>query len=219
MITPAIRSIRIENLLSFGADTSPLELRSLNVLIGPNGSGKSNLIEVLGLLKNTSTDLSEPIRQGGGITEWLWKGGRITSPPIPPTARVEVLLAPLKGLMLLRYRLAFTRVGFALELVDERIENELPSGNNVKPYFFYGYENGHPVLNVMAEKRMLKREDVNPRQSILSQRKDPDQYPEITYIGKTFGDFAFYRDWEFGINSEPRQIHAPDEQSEYLAED
>jgi predicted ATPase len=83
---PAIRSIRIENLLSFGEGNPALELRPLNVLIGPNGSGKSNLIEVFGLLQSTGQDLSEPIRQGGGITEWLWKGDpgrRFQEPQLP----------------------------------------------------------------------------------------------------------------------------------------
>ena len=44
-LTPAapdvrlLRSITLRNILSFGPDTPPLELRALNVLIGPNGSG------------------------------------------------------------------------------------------------------------------------------------------------------------------------------------
>jgi len=219
---PAIRSIRIENLLSFGPDTPGLELRPLNVLIGPNGSGKSNLIEVLGLLQSTGGDLSEPIRQGGGITEWLWKGIQKQSGSAAPPARIEVLVAPLSGLGLLRYKIVFTRVGYSLEILDERVENELPAMGKAKPYFYYGYENGHPVINVKSNgqewKRGLERQDINQKQSILSQRKDPDQYPEITYLGEIFGRFAFYRDWEFGIDSEPRLVHAPDEQSDYLEE-
>jgi predicted ATPase len=143
--------------------------------------------------------------------------------PGAPTARIEVLIAPLSGVSLLRYKMAFTQVGYSLEILDERIENELPDVGHERPYFYYGYENGRPVINVKSRdsqwKRGLQREDINPKQSILSQRKDPDQYPEITYVGDTFSKFAFYRDWEFGINSEPRQIHAPDQQSDYLEED
>ena len=45
-----IEKIEPRNLLSFGPDIPPLEMRALNVLIGPNGSGKSNLIEVIGIL-------------------------------------------------------------------------------------------------------------------------------------------------------------------------
>ena len=46
-----IERIELHDLLSFGPDTPPLEMRALNVLIGPNGSGKSNLIEVIGILQ------------------------------------------------------------------------------------------------------------------------------------------------------------------------
>src|SRR5258708_90994 len=220
-LVEVIRSIRIENLLSFGVDTPPLELRPLNVLIGPNGSGKSNLIEVLGLLQSTGRDLSQPIREGGGITEWLWKGTGKRKPANSkvPVASIEVLVARAIGARLLRYKLSFTQLRSTMEILDERIEDELPDGDNKNPHFYYGYEEGRRLLNVKRSKRELKREDVNPKQSILSQLKDPDQYPEVTYLGKTFNKFAFYRDWEFGINSEPRQIHAPDQQSDYLEED
>lgn len=219
MTAPFIRSIRIENLLSFGPSSPTIELRHLNVLIGPNGSGKTNLIEVLGLLHSTSKDLSEPIRDGGSISEWLWKGNGKRSTSKPPVASVEVLVTPQYGVMLLRYQLAFTRVGYTTEILDERIENELAVEGKPRPYFYYSYESGRPVINVGTKKRELKREDVNPKQSILSQRKDPDQYPEITYLGQMFSSCAFYRDWEFGLGSEARQIHAPDQQSGHLEED
>ena len=54
--------------------TTELSLEPLNVLIGPNASGKSNLIDALSILKAAPRDLPEPIRQGGGTSEWLWKG-------------------------------------------------------------------------------------------------------------------------------------------------
>ena len=69
-----IQSIRLENILSFGPDTAELPLEPLNVLIGPNASGKSNLIEALSLLHAAPSDLQEPVRRGGGISDWLWKG-------------------------------------------------------------------------------------------------------------------------------------------------
>ena len=74
-----LRSIRLENILSFGPGVEfPLE--PLNVLIGPNASGKSNLIEALSLLAAAPRDLQAPIRAGGGVREWLWKGAVSHSP-------------------------------------------------------------------------------------------------------------------------------------------
>jgi len=48
-----IKTITLNNFLSFGENSKPIELGKLNVLIGPNGSGKSNLLEALELLKST----------------------------------------------------------------------------------------------------------------------------------------------------------------------
>ena len=68
-----IQKIRLRNLLSFGPDTEEFELQPLNVLIGANASGKSNLIEAISLLQAAPRDLQVPIREGGGVAEWLWK--------------------------------------------------------------------------------------------------------------------------------------------------
>ncbi len=69
-----IVEIRLRNLLSFGPDTEPIALKSLNVLIGPNGSGKSNFIEAVSLLRSAPSDIRAVIRRGGGVSDWIWKG-------------------------------------------------------------------------------------------------------------------------------------------------
>ena len=71
-----LHAITPRNLLSFGPDNEPLELKTLNVLIGPNGSGKSNLLEAIALLRTCpNRDGFRPvIARGGGIGEWIWKG-------------------------------------------------------------------------------------------------------------------------------------------------
>ena len=60
-----IKSIRLENILSYGPDTPEFDLEPLNVIIGPNASGKSNLIEALSIVADTPKDIQEPIRKGG----------------------------------------------------------------------------------------------------------------------------------------------------------
>ena len=72
--TEFLRSISLRNILSFGPGGDALELRPLNVLIGPNGSGKSNLIEAIDLLRATPNDMRTVVRNGGGVTDWIWKG-------------------------------------------------------------------------------------------------------------------------------------------------
>src|SRR5271165_4637325 len=119
----AIKSLRIQNLLSFGDDSPPIELGDLNVLIGPNGSGKSNVIEVIGLLRSTPKDFAAEVGDSGGVSELLWKGKPKAK---STTATIEVIANPAGVKGTIRYQLAFTRVGAQLSIVDERIENEKP---------------------------------------------------------------------------------------------
>src|SRR4051812_44021824 len=69
-----IQRLKVSGLLSFGPQGIDLPLQNLNVVIGPNGSGKSNLLEVLSLLRASPTNLPEPVKEMGGVKEWLWKG-------------------------------------------------------------------------------------------------------------------------------------------------
>jgi predicted ATPase len=225
---PVIRSLTIRNLLSFGDQPTTIDLGPLNVLIGANGSGKSNLIEVLGLLQNAPKELATAISNGGPIEEWLWKGAAKT-----PTASLEAIVsypsaaylalpppAFAKGLApALRYRLAFTKAGFRFEITDELVENERPLSGKQQPYFYYKFVNGRPMLNYKGEERGLRQEEINPQLSILAQRKDPEHYPEITYLGDLFTRFRLYRDWEFGTISNVREPSDVSLASEYLEED
>ena len=73
-LTMLIQNLKVTGLLSFGPEGIDLPLGNLNVLVGPNGSGKSNFIEVLALLKAAPKNLPEPVKEMGGVHEWLWKG-------------------------------------------------------------------------------------------------------------------------------------------------
>lgn len=218
-----LRTIRIQNLLSFGPDSEELELQSLNVLIGPNGSGKSNLIDVVSLLQAAPRNLLDPIQRGGGIGEWLWKGTHA-----PAMGDLEAVLYYPDGLMPLRHRLQLRSVGQRAELADEAIENERPSKlGESDAYFFYRYQGGRPVLNVRTDgasensrsRRELHREDLPLDQSLLSQRKDPDLYPELTYLGNRYSRIKLFREWNIGRNTEPRKPRPTDLPADYLEED
>jgi len=209
-----LQSLHIRNLLSFGDNSPEIELGGLNVLVGPNGSGKSNLIEIVGLLQSTPKDFAAMIGDGGGISEFLWKGKTKTH-----TASIEVIANPPGVMRTLRYSLSFTRAGAQPKITDERIENHKPDIGYDKPYFYFDYNNGHPTLNVGGTQRFLRHEEVDPQRSILSQRQDPDQYPEVTYLGRLFGSFRLYRNWEFGPESEVRDLYGSELKNDFLEED
>jgi len=225
---PFLKSIRMNNILSYGAGGQVIDLRSLNVLIGKNAAGKSNLIEVLSLLNAAPSDLTEPVREGGGISEWIYKGSRKT-----PVAEVEITYDHLPLKKPLRYRLEFTSAGQRFELIDEILENESKSSPEEDDvYFYYRYRRGNPVLNINPmshgeedscqnghTQRYLKREDLEPNQSVLSQRKDPDQYPELTFLNSQLSQMKFYREWNLGRYTPPRLPQKPDLPEDFLLED
>jgi predicted ATPase len=225
-----LRTIKLRNILSFGPDTPDFELQSLNVLVGPNGAGKSNLIEAISLLQAASVNLFEPVRTGGGIGEWLWKG---TNNPLL-RAEIDVTVCYLQGGMPLRHRLKFIMVGQRAELLDEAIENEGLWPDKPDVDFYYRYENGHPILNVNESgipnisasilgqgrtRRELRRQDLALDQSIVSQRKDPAQYPEVTYLGNEYAKIRLFREWNLGRNTQPRRPQPTDLPGEFLRED
>ena len=93
-------------------------------------------------------------------------------------------------------------------------------------YFYYRYQHGRPVLNVInaagatgRARRELRREDLPLDQSVLSQRKDPDQYPEVTWLGRQYSAVKFFREWNLGRNTAPRKPQATDLTSDFLRDD
>jgi predicted ATPase len=209
-----IHSIQLTNFLSFGEASTAIALKPLNIIIGPNGAGKSNLLESIALLQSAPDQLLKPIREGGGVHDWLYKGSREV-----PVASLDVVLDYPKGAQHLRYCLAFTEVGQRFQITDERIENVRPTNKHPQAYFYYHFNNGRPVLNVKEQKRALQQEDVDLEKSILSQRRDPDQYPEVTYLGQVLGKIRLYREWSFGRYTPPRLPQKADLPNEHLEPD
>ena len=209
-----VEELKLSNFLSFGADPAPLELRALNLVVGPNGSGKSNLLEAFELLRSAPDQFARPIREGGGIRDWLWKGGKGT-----PTASLDAVLAYPQGPTGLRYVMSFTEVAQRFEIVDERIENAQAEPGHPDPYFYYRFQNGSPVLNVKGQRRGLQRETIDQERSILSQRRDPDQYPEITYLAEVLSKIRLYREWSFGRYTAPRLPQKADLPNDVLEPD
>ena len=127
-----IHHLAPKNFLSFGPDNAGIELKSLNLLIGANGSGKSNLIEAISLMRSAPKEMRDVTRKGGGVAEWIWKGG-----PKEP-ASVEWVVRDQKGLIPLRHVVAFRSVAQAFSLDDERVEaSERKFVNGSDSYFYY----------------------------------------------------------------------------------
>lgn len=209
------KRLRLSGFLSFAPNSDAVDLRNLNVLIGPNGSGKSNLIEALELLHATPTAFANAIRDGGGAEEWVWKGKGGG-----PVATIEAVFgASPTNTRDLRYQLAFRAVTHRLEVVDEVLEEATRRTSNAKDvFFFYRFQGGHPAINTRKSSgkveqpkpsdyvsRRIERQTLRPDESVLSQRKEPDLYPEVAWLGNQFARIQTFREWSFGRYAELRK--------------
>lgn len=131
-----IRHLMPRNLLSFGPGHAGIELKALNLFIGPNGSGKSNLIEAISLMRSAPKEMRDVTRKGGGVAEWIWKGGP------KDAASVEWVVSNPQGKMPLRHVVAFRSAAQSFSLEDERVENEHPQPGQNDVYFYYRYQHG-----------------------------------------------------------------------------
>lgn len=211
-----LQSLKLSGMLSFAPDSERIPLTSLNVLIGPNASGKSNLIEAIELLHAAPTAFADAIRDGGGAAEWLWKGRNQSK-----VAIIEAVTGETENARSLRYRLSFKPSGQRTEVSDEVLEEtdkRNPSEKDV--FFFYRFQSGRPVINVREivkglagakwTERHLERQSLVPDESVLSQRKDPDLYPELTWLGQSLARIQMFREWSFGRYAILRQPQPAD---------
>ncbi len=218
-----LRAIWLENILSFGPGGPGFPLEPLNVFIGPNASGKSNLISALSLLAAAPRDIQAPIGAGGGVNAWLWKGA-----PSPITATIDAIIGipqqPTENLV--RYYMSFTESGGRFSVVDEvvgdpRTETDIMG----QPYILYHYNSlGGPAIEVVTPEQgnyhiQLHWDDVKPDQSILSQRRDRQTYPELTYLAELFDGMRIYREWNFAPNAPSRLPQRTDLYQQFLFPD
>ena len=208
--------IKLKNMLSFGPDAQDLELRPLNVLIGPNGSGKSNFIEAIGLLQAAPTDLQKPIREGGGVGNWIWKG----EPP-ETFAEMEVVI-PHASNRLLRYRLTFNEDNQRFRLHGESLCPEsVDADPDPIPYFDAGADNVHLLFDDSRQetgRSTIKIKSSTSDQSVFASIKGPT-YPELTYTGEQFQRIGLFREWAFGRRARLRLPQTADLPNDFLMED
>jgi len=206
-----LHKLILTNLLSFEKMT--LELKPLNILIGHNGSGKSNLLEAISLMQSAPNGIAGPIRESGGIRDWIWQGAQQNP------AGFEAFVQPFAANMPpIRYGVEFSAVNQRFEIFDECIENAAPIGKGNEPHRFFYFRNGIPYINFQGKDRQLRRADIDPEKSILSQWRDPEHYPELTYLADNFAKIRLYRDWSFGRYTAPRLPQKVDLPTDFLLE-
>jgi predicted ATPase len=188
---PLLQELYLRNVLSFGWDALEVKFGPLNILIGPNGSGKSNLIEIISLLRSFPDDYQIIPRDGGGATEWIWKGAVGRGAFIGATISTKVKSQAIKHLI------QFTANRHALDLFSENIVSEPVKPTEDNPDLYYTSEITSAHIDVRYPKKM-DRIDAAENSSILKQLRDPKHYPKSTYLSSQYSTIRIYREWQFG---------------------
>ena len=84
---------------------------------------------------------------------------------------------------------------------EERVEDAAPIGGRNDPHHYYRSVDGKSTLNINGEHREFEIGEIEANASILAQRKDPDHYPELYWLGDMFEKMRIYREWSFGRNT------------------
>ena len=211
--------IALRNILSFGPDTQELTLAPLNVLIGPNGSGKSNLIDVIGLLRAVPTDIATPIRESGGVADWIWHGE-----PTASSAQIDVDVVNPAGPQPLRYGLGFAAQGAqgqSFQILNERLA-AAPAFGDANPRVCFEADSQHATVYCRETDDGGSKPsgiDFAGHDSVLALLKNPNVHPEITDLGREFGRIRLYRDLHVGRDAPMRLPQRPDAPNDVLTED
>ena len=230
-----IKSLRLKNFLSFGNEGEAIELQPLNVLIGANASGKSNLVETFLLLRSLTGGFAQALRNGGGIGEYISKLEGAES-----IAEIELLMSSQEESEYegLNYEIGFTRLGQTYEITNERLadsnffkSSHIPDfiidekAYSHSGYTYYCLQNGESLIYSNNKKSIEKLGTdmgsiiVNLQQSILSQLRDPQNYPQLAYVTKSFEQIKIYKEWQFTQYQKPRIPVDTSLPSDFLLED
>jgi hypothetical protein len=120
--------------------------------------------------------------------------------------------------ILLDYTLSFTTYNQRFDLVDEFIEPETRKEgfqfyylNNYNGFRSFTVRDKDPLSGQERRSEQLwELHSINSDQSVLSQIKDPNRYPEISYLSTEFSKISLYRSWQMGRDSEPRKAQKAD---------
>ncbi len=204
-----LKSLTLSNILSFGPEPQTVELGPLNVIIGPNGSGKSNFIEAIGLLKAAPRDIYEPIREGGGIDEWLWKGGENEH-----TAFLEVEVCHFKD-NFIKYHCKFSSLVGEFVILKEELSASrgfiagLPIVVDLKTILVGGH----------AESFSKKSIQYSSEKSVLAQMREPFA-PHVAYsFGERLKSIGIFSEIQVGQSAPARLPQRTDLPNASLARD
>ena len=219
-----IKSIHLKNFFSF--KDQKIEFNPTNFLIGINGAGKSNLIKAFRLLKATLTEgeLEELIiNKWGGFDAIYYKGREQEE---NATCSIEFEFDPT---ILGEYGYSFQEPVYykiTLEKVASTqnysvLEKFCTKQNGRNGYLYFNARNGQGWAKEgerTDDQHSVRYTLDSASDSMLSQLKDSDRYPQITTLRKAISDIAIYNYFNTTESSPIRKPAAPTSATKLIAD-
>lgn len=211
-----IKSIHLKNFFSFKDQI--VDFGATNFMVGINGTGKSNLIKAFRLLKATLTegDLEELIiNKWGGFDAVFFKGSELSD---RASFSIEYEFDPI----ILRefgytfqepvyYKICFDKVASTQNYsILEKFCTKWEDGKNKYLYFNAKHGQGWAKEGERTDdQHSVKYSLDTSNDSMLSQLKDSDRYPQISTLRKAISDIAIYSYFNTTETSPIRKPAAP----------
>jgi len=178
-----------------------LPLQQITVLVGPNGCGKSNLYRALYLIHAAASGrLAQALLEEGGMPSVLWAGERQKKEP------VRVVLQVRLDQLLYELTLGLPVPSRTVFLLDPRVKEE-------RVWFLDGrkrvtlLERDHTSVQARNAdgERVAFPMAISEEESVLSQLRQPHQFPVLSTLCQEFLAWRFYHQFRTDSTSPLRQ--------------
>ena len=188
-----LRQVHLKNILSF-RDAVLTEIGPVNLLIGPNASGKSNFLDALSLFQYAPRGIATQIARGGGIREWIWRGGDA----LFGIGKIECIVEIEESEFPLHYLLSIQEANHSFTIHEERLEAQRQVKGSNPPLF--DREEGNVVVRGSLAGQLLRNGNriakIATTESVLNAFRDPTEMRELTALGKGFDGIRIYRNFD-----------------------
>lgn len=168
----------------------------LNLLVGPNGSGKSNLLRLLELIAETARGRLANSLKAGGIVPLLWDYQapkvywKLRIDPVDPGRDVN------EDALTYKVELGHLQQTSSYQILNDSLGNWVNYERQLapSPLWIFKRDLHQVIVYHTGQSRLVRLQDVDANESLLSQISDPSVNPIPTHTKRFLDGWRVYHD-------------------------